>query len=141
MASLITPVSGKFGRIRVNGNELYLESWQENVEEEQELYSHFGMTADANGVYFKDVIGGYATGDVTIVGKHDNTAGAFLPSNKGIWVGATVTTGFLGVSQTVGYQIQGRIKSVKPAQGVDPKFGAFEAVITLTACVFTAAGP
>jgi len=138
---VLVPLSGKFGRIRLNTNEILLENWAETMEEEQELFAHFGMDADATGNIFKGVISGFTTGDVTVVGKYDNTAGASIIANKGVWPGALITSGFLGWSQTVGLQITGQVKSVKGGQSVDPKFGTFEAVITLKSCVFTAAGP
>lgn len=139
MAAII-PVSGKFGIIRFNSFELLLEKWSKTVESELEDYQHFGMTADANGLIFKQQIAGFSTGGLEISGKFDNTPGSYLPTSKTIWP-ETNATGFIGFSRTVGWNFTGIISNVKSEQGVTPPFGTYSATLKIYTLVFNAAGP
>ncbi len=139
---MIVPISGKYGRIRWNSVELYLAQWDAEITLEVEDYATFGMTADVNNLIFKGKITGFVTGTANVAGKFDNTAGSYLPTNKFLWPGPDAGyTGFLGISQTVGFNITGIVQSLKPAQSTEPPYCPYAATIGLTAMVFNAAGP
>jgi hypothetical protein len=131
----IAPVSGTLGKITWNSASLYLEKWEITPKVEIERFKHFESTADANGLYWSKVMVGFASATVKIMGKFDNTVGAFLPSTKAIWPGGAAT-GTLIIGGTVGYSIAGTISDVASAQGVDSPFSTYEATIELTACTF-----
>ena len=134
--AVIQPLSGKTGRIQINGFGIYLEKWNNHIDIDIERYAHFEMVTDANGLIFKQILTGFATAQAQVNGKFDNAPGALLPTNKGIWPGVGFT-GFLGYSGVVGFVIGGVLSNISSAQGVDGAYGTFDASLELTSCIFT----
>lgn len=138
----ILPISGTQGVITVNGFSIYLSKWSGKIEVEIEDFAAFGASADAGGLYWKQQITGYATGEVQIEGKLDATPGSNTVSNKGIFAGTAVTSGYLGFNSTVGLKsITGTINGIDLGQSTDAPFGTISATVKLTGAVFTTTGP
>lgn len=134
----IVPISGTQGRISLGANNALLESWTMPVQIDSERYAHFGLTADAEGVYWKGCVTGFAEGTATCTGKFDNTAAAYLPSDKDAWLDKG-GTGYLGYSATVGFEITYKITSVTPGQSVSAPYGTYEFGLEILSATFTAA--
>ncbi len=134
----IVPISGTQGRISLGANNALLESWTMPVQIDNERYAHFGITADAEGVYWKPCVTGFAEGTASCSGKFDNTAAAYLPSDKDAWIGKS-GTGYLGYSATVGFEITYTIDNVTPGQSVSAPYGTYDFSLQITSAIFTSA--
>ena len=135
----ISVISGKNGKITWASKILYLEKWDLEIKIDIEEYQHFGMTADATNLVFKQLVDGFASGTATVSGKFDNTAAAYLPSSKTVYP-QVVGTAYFGFNATVGFTCSCMIESIKPSQGVESPFATYEAALKITSCVFTTTG-
>lgn len=141
MASLITPVSCKNGIALLGGFSIYGEEWAMDLAIEDEEYKHFEMTADNNGIIFKEDISSFAGGQARIRARWDNTAGARLANNKGVWLDA-IGTGYLGYTALVGFVITYRVINIRPAVTLGNPGGAmYDFDLRVRSCLWTITGP
>ncbi len=139
--AVISVPPGKSGKITFGANALYLKEWEMGLEIDNDLVKHFEQTADANSIIFAACVTGHATGEATVRGNFDNTAAAYLPSSKSIWLNAA-GTGWLGYTSSVGYNVSFTIIGIRTLTAADRPAGAtYEARVRITAAVFNAAGP
>lgn len=137
----ITPISCKSGIVTFASAGIYGEEWAADLLIENERYRHFDMTADANGITWSQTLTSFAGGTGRIRAKYDNTVGARLPNNKGIWLDAT-GTGWLGYTSTVGFIITYTITNVRPASNTgSPGSTMYDFDFNINSCLYSIVGP
>lgn len=141
MASLITPVSCKSGVVILSNFSIYGEEWAMDLAIEDEEYKHFEMTADANGIIFKEDISSFGGGQARVRARWDNTANQRLPTNKSVWLDAT-GTGWLGYTTLVGFIVTYRIINVRPVVTLANPGGAmYDFDLRIRSCLHSIVGP
>lgn len=141
MPSLITPVSCKSGVVILSSFNIFGEEWALDLVLEDEEYKHFLMTANAQGITFKDDISSFAGGTGRCRARWDNAAGQRLVDTKGVWLDAT-GTGWFGYTSTVGFTITYRVISTRPSVTLANPGGAmFDFDLRIRECVYSITGP
>lgn len=140
MATITVP-PGRTGKITLGGFSLYLAEWSMAIEIENEVYKHFEMDADANGLYWAGLLTGFCTGQAQVRGNFDNSAGSYLPTDKDFWLDQSGSSGLLGYTSLVGFRVHYTVTNVEAAQTTATPTGAtFGGTIKITGCTFTTSG-
>lgn len=132
-----TPPPGTVGSVWLGSNELLLEEWQMTLQLEKARKKHFGIEADAAGLYVPGVITGFTTGTAQCRGRFNLAAGGVLPTDKEAYLGAEGEEGFLGYTPEIGWLVGFKLTDLDTGQSVNVVEGATYAfTIEITAVEF-----